>query len=948
MLGCPVDFVSGSDDVTRCGADVLADSGVVHTGTDAAVIDIGAADCQTGGGVPYRGTVSVTESGRTCQRWDSQTPHNHPYTAANYPAAGLEQNYCRNPEDGSRVWCYTTDPSKRWENCDVPVCVCGGTLTCPPRGTLTSPNYPNNYGNGWRCEWWLIAPEGSTIRLTFDRFHLEERYDFFYVYDGDGTSDWRFIQRLTGELSVGPINSTSNRMFLRFTSDFSTTEKGFALTYTDVSFATLTTPSPTTMISVAVEQSPFDCFFESNLCNWTQFVDDEFDWTRRQGPTDSMHTGPTVDHTMGTDQGWYMYIEASSPRVTNDSAVLLSTDVPANQGKCLRFWYHMYGAHVGVLNVKLYANHVFSPPVWTRQGAQGDAWRLAYVAVTGSATQYQIALEGKIGTGHEGDIAVDDIIVTNGACPVIDWSHTCYFDLPDICGFTQDETDDFDWKHAHGTTGATIIEHSTDNGAETTVGTYMYIETSSPRQPGDIARLISSPLPDNATSCLRFYYHMYGDGVGTLNVYGRDREGNILDGTMWSKSNAQNNQWLKGYVPIPQRSQTMQIVFEGVCGHGPTGGIAIDDVQLHPGDCSLFVTPTATPTPFNGATQSSTYVHGPYGPLGPDHAVDGIFITNVVNCTHTQKGDYPPWWKVDLGGSYTVSQVRVLNRGDCCGERLQNLMVRVGENENFLQNSQCGETYTDTPTNGQTILVYCDPPISGRYVSIQLVEGRVTLTLCEVEVYGPDPVGLWPLNLRYGTSDITGNGNDAVASGAQLAFGPHGLVDDAYLFSGNASSYIDIPNNGNLDVRFSFTILAHVFPTGEAGPIFDFVPGNAGRAVGLWQTSPRTLSMWIAGRDVESTSNFYVDVLQQNDWNYVGGTYDSNTGVASLWYNGDPVSQIQVGVVEVASQYSIRVAKRDGDSRIFAGKVACLQLYNYALTKEQIVAARHTCRGKPY
>ncbi|CAH1272597.1 HGF [Branchiostoma lanceolatum] len=78
--------------------------------------------CQEGNGTSYRGKVSVTESGKTCQRWDSQTPNTHKYTAANYPSAGLEENYCRNVGDWPEVWCLTTDPNTRWERCDVPVC----------------------------------------------------------------------------------------------------------------------------------------------------------------------------------------------------------------------------------------------------------------------------------------------------------------------------------------------------------------------------------------------------------------------------------------------------------------------------------------------------------------------------------------------------------------------------------------------------------------------------------------------------------------------------------------------------------------------------------------------------------------------------------------------------------------------------------------------------------
>ncbi|KAI8514047.1 hypothetical protein Bbelb_083710, partial [Branchiostoma belcheri] len=78
------------------------------------------ASCREGDGASYRGTVSVTATGKTCQRWDSQTPHKHTMTPAKYPS--LEQNYCRNPDGESGVWCYTTDPSVRWGYCNVPPC----------------------------------------------------------------------------------------------------------------------------------------------------------------------------------------------------------------------------------------------------------------------------------------------------------------------------------------------------------------------------------------------------------------------------------------------------------------------------------------------------------------------------------------------------------------------------------------------------------------------------------------------------------------------------------------------------------------------------------------------------------------------------------------------------------------------------------------------------------
>ncbi|XP_042584245.1 fucolectin-5-like [Cyprinus carpio] len=135
-----------------------------------------------------------------------------------------------------------------------------------------------------------------------------------------------------------------------------------------------------------------------------------------------------------------------------------------------------------------------------------------------------------------------------------------------------------------------------------------------------------------------------------------------------------------------------------------------------------------------------------------EHAVDGNRDSNYAkgSCTHT-KTEFNPWWRADLGNVYSISNVSISNRGDCCKERLRGAQIRIGNNlENNGNNNELVATVLTVPDSTVTFEF---EPVNGRYVNIFLPGNDEILTLCEVEVFAEEDKPLYicvPRNLALG------------------------------------------------------------------------------------------------------------------------------------------------------------------------------------------------------
>ena len=92
------------------------------------ILVLGSITCPPGTDLAgYAGNVSVTNWGKTCQRWADQSPHTHYYTAPHEyeiidGSITDANNYCRNVYGLAVPWCITTDPDWPTDNCDESIC----------------------------------------------------------------------------------------------------------------------------------------------------------------------------------------------------------------------------------------------------------------------------------------------------------------------------------------------------------------------------------------------------------------------------------------------------------------------------------------------------------------------------------------------------------------------------------------------------------------------------------------------------------------------------------------------------------------------------------------------------------------------------------------------------------------------------------------------------------
>lgn len=134
---------------------------------------------------------------------------------------------------------FKTDSSRTFKGFDISwdstTIGCGGNINHVVRGSVHSPNYPNEYGTNTQCDWRITVSKGSLIQLLFSDLELEEHaecyFDYIEIFDGRSSAAKSLGKYCTLNVVPSQILSTTNEIFIRMITDVSNQGRGFDLKF---------------------------------------------------------------------------------------------------------------------------------------------------------------------------------------------------------------------------------------------------------------------------------------------------------------------------------------------------------------------------------------------------------------------------------------------------------------------------------------------------------------------------------------------------------------------------------------------------------------------------------------------------------------------------------------------------------------------------------------------
>ena len=192
------------------------------------------------------------------------------------------------------------------------------------------------------------------------------------------------------------------------------------------------------------------------------------------------------------------------------------------------------------------------------------------------------------------------------------------------------------------------------------------------------------------------------------------------------------------------------------------------------------------------------------------------------------------------------------------------------------------------------------------------------------------------MTARYKAAEKENRQLKGILKDVTITNGPYNEPGGAYMFYGTVSSYIEFRNDGNLDTRFSITLMCWVQHEGINGALFRY-GYHPETGVGMLIDNGKLRNEMVKRSFQQLGFVRTPEVLPKGKWVHVAVSYDHNTGNNSLFINGHFSTSRNIGKgYEIATtSQRVFIGARDGDWR-FKGKIAEIKVYDVALNEEQI------------
>ena len=348
-------------------------------------------------------------------------------------------------------------------------------------------------------------------------------------------------------------------------------------------------------------ESAKSCDFEEpHICGYSNDFtgDNPVTWQWASG-VNNTGNGPSEDHSSGSGEGHYAYVDGSAPGLESGSlGVLASPVLRKDTEQCFMLWVHMQGEDVGEFNIyQKELGETADVLKWHRSGDRTARWDAVSFPLE-DFTEYSVIFQVVLGTPGNTHVAIDDVNVMDYDCSI---SGACKFNnLTLLCSWVNIAGDDINWEMTNG---------------------YIYIDTKAVSESGKKGDLMSEELvPTGAQGrCATFEYFIQGEGVGCITVSVAQGTDNRTD--MWNMCGSNGtSKWNKGQFPIISPEAFYRVYITGTTGtiHQKQFGLRIrkmsfleDGCDIQPPEADPSLTTTTITTHMSSSwtppTTSMTY-----------------------------------------------------------------------------------------------------------------------------------------------------------------------------------------------------------------------------------------------------------------------------------------------------------------------------------------------------